>query len=78
MITGIVRERRGGVRDGPPSGGGAARTVLACRAASHYEGVRNPSAPCLRDSPPSGTPEGRAERLSLRGPGRSRDARTIP
>ncbi len=45
MITGIVRGLWGGVRGALPSGGGAARTVLACRAASHNEGVRNQRRP---------------------------------
>lgn len=58
-ITGIVRGRRGGVRGGPPSGGGAARTVLASRAVSHNEGARNPSAPWLGDSGRGGTPSRR-------------------
>ncbi len=75
MITGIVRERRGGVRGASPSGGGAARTVLASRAASHNEGVRNRSAPWFGDSPMVFR-DRRAENQRKRGPGRRRGVRT--
>ena len=54
MITGIVRGLWGGVRGASPSGGGAARTVLACRAASHNGGVRNQRRPVPATALPSG------------------------